>query len=244
MKGRHIFFTITALVLPFILLMNAVTLIFTPNYLVSEYKRADFPPDTYGFTLEERIEYGTESVNYITDFRNQYPDDYLAGLKMKDGSPLYNEREVSHMYDVRVVFRNARFAMALMVVFVIITALLVSRKPDSLKGFLNSLALGASITLGLIVLIGIGIVTGFDAFFEAFHHLFFTGDSWLFYANDSLIRLFPEPLWVHGFTLAAILTAVFAIIMLVVVMLLKRQLRTGKNKKSAKQSFLSVYVKL
>ena len=86
MKGRHIFFTITALCLPFVLLMNAIILIFTPAYLVHEYKRPDFPPDPYGFTLEERIEYGTESVNYITDFSQKYHDNYLAELKMKDGS--------------------------------------------------------------------------------------------------------------------------------------------------------------
>ena len=211
MKGRHIFFTITALCLPFVLLMNAIILIFTPAYLVHEYKRPDFPPDPYGFTLEERIEYGTESVNYITDFSQKYPDNYLAGLKMKAGSLLYNERETSHMYDVRVVFRNARAVMSILIVFIIVTILLVSRKPETLPGFLKSLTCGSSLTLALIVMIGIGILTGFDAFFDAFHHLFFTGDSWLFWETDSLIRLFPEPLWVHGFTLAAVLTAIFAV---------------------------------
>lgn len=216
MKGRYFFFTVTALIIPFVLLMNAIILIFTPAYLVHEYKRPDFPADPYGFTLEERIEYGTESVNYITDLSNKYPDDYLAGLKMKDGTPLYNEKEIAHMYDVRVVFRNARAAMSFMIVFIIVTILLVSRKPDALQGFLKSLIWGASLTLALIIMVGVGILTGFDAFFEAFHHLFFTGDSWLFWETDSLIRLFPEPLWVHGFTLAAVLTALFAVVLLVI----------------------------
>lgn len=231
MKGRHIFFTIIVIILPFVLLMNAVTLVFTPAYLVHEYKSAGFPPDPYGFTLEERIEYGTKSVNYITDSRHQYPDDYLAGLTMKDGTPLYNEREVSHMRDVRVVFQNARFAMAVMIVSIIVTILLVSRKPDSLPAFLKALTMGAALTLLIIVLVGIGILTGFDAFFDAFHHLFFTGDSWLFWETDSLIRLFPEPLWVHGFTLAAVLTAVFAVLILLVGILLSKRLRDGAEKR-------------
>ena len=115
MKGRYIFFTITALILPFVLTMNAVMLVFTPTYLVHEYKSPDFPPDPYGFTLEERIEYGTESVNYITDFLHKYADNYLAGLTMKDGKPLYNERETSHMLDVRIVFQNARAVMSAIV---------------------------------------------------------------------------------------------------------------------------------
>lgn len=229
-KGRHIFFTITAIILPFVLLMNAITLIFTPQYLVSRYKSPDFPPDPYGFTLEERIEYGTDSVNYITDSRHQYPDDYLATLAKKDGTPLYNEREVSHMYDVRVVFQNARFAMAVMVVFIIITMLLVSRHPGSLQGFLKALTWGASLTLFVIILTGIGILTGFDEFFEAFHHLFFTGDSWLFRTDDSLIRLFPEPLWIHGFSLAAILTAVFALLILAVSMTASKRVQKSREK--------------
>lgn len=230
MKGRHIFFSIIAVILPFVLLMNAIICVFTPQYLVSQYKSADFPPDPFGFTLEERIKYGTESVNYITDYTHKYPDDYLAGLKKNDGSPLYNEREVSHMYDVRVLFQNARFAMAVMIVFIIATMLLVSKKPDSLPGFLHALRIGASLTLFLILLVGIGILTGFDAFFEAFHHLFFTGDTWLFWENDSLIRLFPESLWVHGFTLAAILTAVFALLILLLTHFAGKRVKSEKVK--------------
>lgn len=228
MRGRYIFFTITALIMPYVLLMNAIILIFTPAYLVYEYKRPDFPSDPYGFTLEERIEYGTESVNYIIDSAHKYSDDYLAELKMKDGTPLYNEREVAHMYDVRVVFRNARTVMSFMIVFIILTILLVSRKPDALQGFLKSLTWGASLTLALIVIVAVGILTGFDAFFETFHHLFFTGDSWLFWETDSLIRLFPEPLWIHGFTTTAVLTAIFAILILAVSLIFLQKIRKHK----------------
>ena len=45
MKGRYIFFAIIALILPFVLMMNAVMLVFTPSYLVHEYRSKDFPPD-------------------------------------------------------------------------------------------------------------------------------------------------------------------------------------------------------
>lgn len=230
MKGRHIFFTIVAVILPFVLLMNAVICVFTPQYLISQYKSPDFPPDPFGFTLEERIEYGTKSVNYITDLTHKYAEDYLAGLKKNDGTSLYNEREVSHMYDVRVVFQNARFAMAVMIIFIIATMLLVSKKPDSLPGFLRALKTGASLTLFLIILVGIGILTGFDKFFESFHHLFFTGDTWLFWENDSLIRLFPEPLWVNGFTLVAVLTSGLALLILLLAYFAEKRVKIGKGK--------------
>lgn len=230
MKGRYLFFAVVTIILPFVILMSAVTMVFTPAYLVHEYKSPDFPADPYGFTLEERIEYGTASVNYITDVLHKLPDDYLAGLKMKDGSPLYNERELSHMRDVKDVFQTCRSVMACMIVLIIFTGLMVSRKPDSLPGFLRSLIWGSSLTLFLIILIGIGIMTGFDAFFEGFHHIFFTGDSWLFYDSDSLIRLFPEPLWVNGFGLAAALTAVIALIVLVICLLCRRKVLAIREK--------------
>ena len=230
MKARYIFFTITAITLPFILAMNAVMIIFSPAFLVHEYRSAGFPPDPFGFTLEERIAYGTESVNYITDVLHKYPDDYLAGLKKADGTPLYNERETSHMYDVRVVFQNCRSAMSVMIVFIILTVLLVSRKPGSLPGFLKSLSYGSALTLFLIVLVGAGILFGFDAFFEGFHHIFFKGDSWLFYADDSLIRLFPEKLWIDGFSMSAALTALFAAVILAVSIYFTKKLNfKGKN---------------
>ena len=134
------------------------------------------------------------------------------------------------MRDVKDVFQTCRSVMACMIVLIIFTGLMVSRKPDSLPGFLRSLIWGSSLTLFLIILIGIGILTGFDAFFEGFHHIFFTGDSWLFYDSDSLIRLFPEPLWVNGFGLAAALTAVIALIVLVICLLCRRKVLAIREK--------------
>lgn len=233
MKGRYIFFAIVTLILPFVLLMNGVLLVFTAEFLQYEYRKPDFPEDPYGFTLEERMEYGTASVHYITDVLTRDPDGDLVALKMKDGTPLYNERELSHMRDVRDVFGNARAVMAGMIVFIILTGWLVSRKPDSLPGFLRSLAWGSALTILLIILVFVGIMTGFDALFENFHHLFFTGDSWLFYADDSLIRLFPEQLWIDGFTLAAILTAVLAFLIFLVSILAWRKVRIIRQKKQA-----------
>ncbi len=231
MKGRHIFFTIVMIILPFVILMNGVILVFTENFLKYEYNTPDFPEDPYGFTLEERIEYGTESVNYITNVLNRIPDSYLADLTMKDGTPLYNEREVSHMADVKAVFQNCRALMAMMIVFIILTGWLVTRRPDSFPGFLRALAWGSSLTLLIMILIGIGIYTGFDTLFDRFHHLFFTGDSWLFYESDSLIRLFPEPLWISGFSLAALFSALIALGILILSLICLKKVRTSQKKK-------------
>jgi uncharacterized membrane protein len=58
----------------------------------------------------------------------------------------------------------------------------------------------------VIAIIGIAINPDlFFSFFTAFHHLFFTGDSWLFLFSDTLIRLFPIRFWQDAFLFAAII---------------------------------------
>ena len=210
MKGRTVFFAIITVILPFILLMSCVILVFTPAFLTYEYKKPDFPPDPYGFTLEQRIDYGTASVYYITETIHRYGDDFLAGLRIDEDTPLYNERELSHMKDVKVVYQASRAVLGVMLIFVILTILLVWKNPDSLGGFLRALRNGAWLTIALIGVVIVLIMTSFDALFDGFHRIFFTEESWLFWESDSLIRLFPEKLWVDGFTLTAALTLIFA----------------------------------
>ena len=230
MKGRYIFFAVITIILPFVLAMGSVMLVFTPEFLQFEYRQPDFPEDPFGFTLEERMEYGTASVDYITGILNRDPDAFLESLKMKDGSPLYNERELSHMKDVRIVFQGCRAGMAAMIVFIILTIWLVSKRPDSLMGLLHGIGRGSALTLILIAAVGIGIVTGFDAFFDSFHQLFFNDGTWLFYESDSLIRLFPEKLWVDGFSLAAIFTGLMAFLLLLVSILAGKKVKIIQKK--------------
>jgi integral membrane protein (TIGR01906 family) len=70
---------------------------------------------------------------------------------------------------------------------------------------------GGYLTLGLIGLSLVGILVGFSGFFTGFHRLFFTGDTWLFQYNDSLIRLFPMKLWQDGFTAAGVLSGILGL---------------------------------
>ena len=63
-----------------------------------------------------------------------------------------------------------------------------------------------AVTIGLIVVVGIAINPDvFWNFFAGFHHLFFTGDSWLFLYSDTLIRLFPIRFWEDAFLWAAVI---------------------------------------
>jgi integral membrane protein (TIGR01906 family) len=78
--------------------------------------------------------------------------------------------------------------------------------------FVRGVSRGGLVTILLIVAVLIGVVMDFDMLFTQFHHLFFTGDTWLFYTNDSLIRLFPEKLWSDAFLFMGIFTLTGAIL--------------------------------
>jgi len=80
--------------------------------------------------------------------------------------------------------------------------------PDYLNGLRRGgiWMIGLATALGLVA--GIGITINPDVFwqfFTLFHHIFFTGNSWLFYFSDTLIRLFPMRFWEDAFLWAAIL---------------------------------------
>jgi len=140
---------VITLALPVFLVLTNVRLLMSEAYLHYEYSKPSFPKPKR-FTVEERMAFARTSVNYLlTDAGIETLHD-LAD----DSGPIYNERELRHMEDVK-----------------------------ALAGMLN-----------------------FDWFFTQFHLIFFEGDTWLFLATDTLIRLFPPQFWFDGSLIVGLLT--------------------------------------
>jgi len=200
-----------ALALPFFLIMTAVRLTFSPLYLNYEYNKAGFPSDSYGFTTADRLKWGQISMDYLF---NNADISFLGNLRLPDGQSLYNERELSHMLDVKILVQKM-----LSVWYVVIAALLVmgvwAWRSSWLDEFFQAVGWGGWLTIGLMAAVLVAVFTNFSSLFTQFHHLFFTGDSWLFLYSDSLIRLFPMPLWEDGFILVGGITLLGAIISVV-----------------------------
>jgi integral membrane protein (TIGR01906 family) len=196
------------LFVPFLLIMTAIRLLINPLFLQIEYNRPNFPPDPYGFTTEDRLKWGEISMHYLV---NNEPDEYLATLKFEDGSPLYNEREVSHMLDVRILVKSALNVWYVLMGVTLIIGLL-AWKFGQIKEFWRAIACGGWLTLGVIILVIISTFTDFSALFTAFHGLFFEGDTWLFYASDTLIRLYPLEFWSDAFIYMGVFTVLGALV--------------------------------
>ena len=204
----NIFSYLVSLLTPFALIGLALRILLSPLYYNIEYRMPYFPADEFGFTQQDRLHWAPFAVTYLV---NSADISYLGDLQFEDGSPLYNERELSHMADVKNVVTGALRVWYISLAALILLAILAWRM-DWSSEYLNGLRrggiwmIGLAVALGLIA--GVGITINpyvFWGFFEFFHSLFFTGDSWLFYFSDTLIRLFPIRFWEDAFLAAAIL---------------------------------------
>jgi integral membrane protein (TIGR01906 family) len=207
---RHIliFSYFISLLTPIALIGTALRILLTPVFYTVEYNMPYFPADEYGFTKADRMKWAPFAVEYLV---NNADISYLGDLKFDDGSPLYNERELSHMEDVKGVVINALGAWTISLIILAILGIAAKRggwMPDYLDGLRRGgwWMIGLAVALGLTA--GLGIAVNPDVFwqfFTLFHQIFFTGDSWLFYFSDTLIRLFPMRFWEDAFLWAAIL---------------------------------------
>jgi integral membrane protein (TIGR01906 family) len=114
------------------------------------------------------------------------------------------------MADVKRLARTSFVTWGILVVLIAGSSVLAYRK-KWMPVWGRSVSTGGWITIGLIVTIFVFILTSFDTLFTDFHHLFFTGDTWLFLYSDSLIRLFPIAFWQDAFIIVGILAAILSV---------------------------------
>ena len=202
--GWSSFFRVGAgLLVPFVLVLTNVRLMLTPGLVSAEYATPGFPPDSYGFTPQERVDWAKRSLEYLL---NDSGPEFLEGFHLADGSPLYNERELQHMVDVKRLVQKALAiwlaSVAMMAVF-LAGAWRTGGWPQARAG----LRLGARITLIVMAILIALVLLAFPLLFEfGFHRVFFDSGTYLFSYSDSLIRLFPLRFWRDAFGLLLLLT--------------------------------------
>lgn len=191
-----------SLTVPIIVLLVSVRVLLSPIFYQVEYHMPYFPPDPYGFTLEERLNGAALSIDYLL---NDASLDYFNQVQLKDGSPFYNERELSHMLDVKILIANA-FTVWFILLFILAAVGIAARYKNQLSGFWQSFSRGGLLTIILIVSVLVFVILSFSSLFTQFHMLFFSGDTWLFEYSDTLIRLFPMQFWQDAFIWVAVLS--------------------------------------
>jgi integral membrane protein (TIGR01906 family) len=185
----------TTIVVAITLNLLAVRILLTPLFINIEYRMPGFPVDPYGFSLDERLYWADVSRQYLL---NQEDISFLADQKLDPDVPLYNQRELRHMNDVKVVVRGAFTVLFGCILFLVVYGYW-SKRADRWQAFKHAVSRGGWTTVGLIVLILMYLVFNFNSLFTNFHKIFFEGDTWLFRYSDTLIRLFPIIFWRDAF---------------------------------------------
>jgi integral membrane protein (TIGR01906 family) len=193
---------LTTLLTPIFLLGLGLRILLTPLFYNVEYRLPWFPPDTYGFTQEDRLRLAPYAVDYLL---NDADISYLGDLTFEDGSPLFNERELSHMHDVKVVTKGALRAWYVTVILMVGLGGW-ARYGNWWQAFREGLRRGGWLMVGLVVALGLFGAVAFWQLFTLFHGLFFEGDTWLFLYSDTLIRLFPIRFWQDAFLWAGVIS--------------------------------------
>lgn len=187
----RIFLLLISILTPIFLITSGMRTALSPVFVNFEYKLPNFPADTYGFTTEERLVWANYSIWYLL---GEISDEEFSTLQFLDGAELFNEREISHMIDVRDLTLVMLAIWRLLSVFFMIV-LFIGWKNNWLRALFRALEDGAKITLAIIIGILVYVLINFNQLFTLFHQIFFEGDSWLFYLSDTLIRLFPIKFW-------------------------------------------------
>ena len=208
--------------LPLLLVAASVRLLLTHEFLRLEYQRPGFPADPYGFTRQDRLEYGLYAIDYLYQAGDSSS---LAALQLPRekcwqpaddaaNCPLFNANELRHLEDVKRIVTFI-FTLAALCGVALAAALMAAlARPELQPHLQRGLRSGAILTLAAILMLAVVAAAAWDSAFDRFHELFFAAGSWRFPFSDSLIRLYPEQLFVDASLIIGGLCATGAVALL------------------------------
>lgn len=183
---------LASLCLCLVLLLTSVELTaFNLNYYRNEYRKLE-RPQAIGISEEELMSTTRELLNYLKDRRDDLDlTAVIKGVKR----PVFNEREILHMKDVKDLFQRGyqlrNIGILLTLVFGGLAVAAGGRK--SREVLAKSFIAVAAVNLGFILLLVFLLNLDFTKYFDQFHYLFFTNDLWQLDPNrDILIQMVPE----------------------------------------------------
>lgn len=191
-----------------IVVINGFRLVATTPFVRAEYRWRPLPPDV-GLSLADRRSLALVGLESIRP--RSRGGELLERATLPDGSSAFNERELAHMHDVRVVFRRALRLQTLLGALLAVAAIGLRRTRYRTLVPAGLLFGGLATLVGALALVPF-VLLGFDGVFVRFHELFFDGDSWRFAADDTLLRIYPERFWEDTSVVIAALVVVQALV--------------------------------
>ncbi len=220
------------LALPLLLMMGALRLVMSHEFLRLEYLRPGFPNDPYGFTTRDRLDLGNFAIDYLFNAEDiefladrRLPSDKC--LRPATGSSqcaMFGVSELSHMEDVKL-FTIGAFGFALAVLLSAAMLIVTSRRNYDFRGsIIRGLREGGMVTLALLATTITMATVAWDRLFDTFHELFFAVGTWRFPFSATLIRLYPERLFLDAALAIGLMMALGAVLVLIILGRLERRL--------------------
>ena len=189
------------------ILALTIPLFLTPSWVSFEQGRAQASAWT-GFT-EADLRSATDSI--LSDLVIGPPDFDVQVA----GEPVLDERERSHMRDVRTVFIGF-FALSAIAAAGVVVLAIRRRGADRISSWRAVRAGAVGLIAGLLIA-GMVALVAFDALFEVFHRLLFPGGSYAFDPRtERLVQLFPFQFWQDSAIAVGLVAAVIALLVAVV----------------------------
>jgi hypothetical protein len=149
--------------IPPFLVLSAVHLFLSPNWIAFEYGRPDFPKAEL-FSDQARLYNATESLLYCTGNRT---------LAQFVGLDVYDDREIKHMTDVRLVIEKERVFYAVDVVLLLVSLVGLGWMKETRQSAAQGLFSGSVLTL--VLFLGIAFLQQLAS--TAFSHSFIASFS-------------------------------------------------------------------
>ena len=98
MKKSNPFYILVVILVPILIITTGMRIALSPIFFNLEYRLPNFPPDSFGFSLSDRLRWADFSIDFIS---GRVDEDAFRSASFPDGTQLFNEREIAHMIDVR-----------------------------------------------------------------------------------------------------------------------------------------------
>jgi integral membrane protein (TIGR01906 family) len=200
-KNKILFGVLVVSVAIIILLSNFYFLLYDKSFYVSEFSKYDLYIEKWDMFLDNMF-------------------DFFKGKA--ELNPYFNERETSHMDDVKDVIHGFVVALqAALVVSLVFGFYLLKDKRKRRKTIVKLLIYSGGLAMLISVLFFV-LSFKFEWLFVNFHSVFFKPGTWIFYEGDLLIKIFPQQFFVDFFSRVVFVNFIIGEIMLIVgVILLK-----------------------
>ena len=126
---------------------------------------------------------------------------------------LFNNEEIIHFKDVKKLFRFDYNVLLGTFCYCLLFTLvgIFWKKGKNRNNLAGDTIKGSVLSLGLMLLLGIGALVDFDSLFYQFHLLVFTNSFWS--AEGNMLLLFPDGFWYDAAVYIVIAIALLAVIL-------------------------------